>query len=667
MTRKPPAAGKSAKAHAKPAAPEKKAVEIKPAKGRPMLTWVGKRPLRYVAAFPAQLVETFSALPPSPDGAFPSGEGPGVRAALLFHGDNKDVLAHLLANGYRGKVNLIYIDPPFDSGADYVRKVQLRGVAGTAKLDGETYTLGEQIQYTDIWANDNYLQFMYERLLLLRELLANDGFIALHSNFGRSSYLRLILEEVFGSDNFKNMAIVEKSMGKSINVTELSKSLNSMYDVLLIASSDPDASFKTPRYDFSDIEQIMGEFESLSLTQKVAQYWKKYDDANEDEGGRYYWAPFEAQGTRPNQMYELFGHRPIPGRCWMWEENRGRAAVQRYEEGERLRKEIKDPELLGEKLRELARRGVLYNPGNGKPKYKVYVKDFRWSGDLWPDVGVNDRTEDYPTAKSPRLISRIVECYSNPGDLVLDCFIGSGTTAAVAQKLGRRWIGCDINKGAIQTTARRLMAIMREQAALTPQPPSRSTPVGLPLDAGEGEQAEPRPAQLSFAVYRVNDYDLQVQHNEAVNLACEHLGITRTKSDAFFDGALGKRLAKIIPFNHPLTPLDLEEVKRELSARPEETRDVAVVCLGKETAVGTWLEEWNRLRKSGDVPNKIEVIELRSDPKYGGFFQHQPAKARVSIKRMKEKIKVEIKDFISPAILERLKQQAGVLTPQIDD
>ncbi len=95
MTRKPPAAGKSAKAHAKPAAPEKKAVEIKPAKGRPMLTWVGKRPLRYVAAFPAQLVETFSALPPSPDGKAPSGEGPGVRAARLFHGDNKDVLAHL--------------------------------------------------------------------------------------------------------------------------------------------------------------------------------------------------------------------------------------------------------------------------------------------------------------------------------------------------------------------------------------------------------------------------------------------------------------------------------------------------------------------------------------------------------------------------------------------
>jgi hypothetical protein len=270
------------------------------------------------------------------------------------------------------------------------------------------------------------------------------------------------------------------------------------------------------------------------------------------------------------------------------------------------------------------------------------------------------------------LIERIIRASSNPGDLVLDCFIGSGTTAAVAQRLGRRWIGCDINKGAIQTTAKRLMGIMREQVS------RRDVQLNVPtLPGKEGDDDQTSlAAQLSFAVYRVNDYDLQVQHNEAVNLACEHLGITRTRSDAFFDGALGKRLAKIIPFNHPLTPLDLEEVKRELSARPEETRDVAVVCLGKETAVEAWLEEWNRLRKSGDVPNKIEVIELRSDPKYGGFFQHQPARARVGVKRMTSKgdrkgrpdvIRVEIKDFISPAILERLKQQAGILTPQIDD
>ena len=133
-------------------------VQIKPAKGRPMLTWVGKRPLRNVIAYPAQLIEAFGSTNKANESRqnlvrlaadYPKG-------GLLFHGDNKDVLANLLANGFRGKVNLVYIDPPFDSGADYIRKVALRGVSGLANLDGESYSLGEQIQYTDIWVNDNY-------------------------------------------------------------------------------------------------------------------------------------------------------------------------------------------------------------------------------------------------------------------------------------------------------------------------------------------------------------------------------------------------------------------------------------------------------------------------------------------------------------------------------
>jgi adenine specific DNA methylase Mod len=89
---------------------------------------------------------------------------------LLFHGDNKEILSTLLVNGFRGKIDLIYINPPFDSGADYVRKVELRGTS--KKIAGEEQNIIEQTQYSDIWANDNYLQFMYERLILLRELLS---------------------------------------------------------------------------------------------------------------------------------------------------------------------------------------------------------------------------------------------------------------------------------------------------------------------------------------------------------------------------------------------------------------------------------------------------------------------------------------------------------------
>ena len=137
-------------------------VSITRAKGRPMLSWVGKKPLGRVTAFPAQAIERFSASNAS-NAAPAQGLGSAdwskwpqglPQGGLLYHGDNKEVLAHLLANGFRGQVKLIYIDPPFDSGADYVRKVQLRGPKGTLKIDGEDYALGEQVQYTAIWSNE---------------------------------------------------------------------------------------------------------------------------------------------------------------------------------------------------------------------------------------------------------------------------------------------------------------------------------------------------------------------------------------------------------------------------------------------------------------------------------------------------------------------------------
>ena len=178
---------------------------------------------------------------------------------------------------------------------------------------------------------------------------------------------------------------------------------------------------------------------------------------------------------------------------------------------------------------------------------------------------------------------------------------------------------------------------------------------------------------------------LQIQHNEAFNLAVEHLGMTRTKTDSFFDGTLGVKLVKVVPFNHPITPLDLEEVKNELKNRPDEERDIVVVGLGKEYAVEAWLEKWNKLRRQDKFPNRIEVIELRSDPKYGGFFTHEPAKAKVSFRILEsdglpskkreqapglQKVEIMIDDFISPTILERLSQQNKgnpLFSPQVSD
>lgn len=543
----------------------KEAVKVGKAGGRPMLSWLGKRAPASVQAFPAQLVETYGE--ETPDGAqwerWPDGLH---RGGLLYHGDNKEVLAHLLANGFRGQVKLIYIDPPFDSGADYVRKVELRGPKGKVKLEGEAYTLGEQIQYTDIWANDNYLQFMYERLLLLKELMAPESIIVLHCDWKKSHHLRCVMDEVFGTQSFQNEV-----------------------------------------------------------------YWYFYNKMHDDRKGVL------PRATNTLLVYGLGSTQKLH-----------KLAIPR----ENVVKQLKRVKVDGvlENLKDEA-GNLVYQDSDSKTLDNV------WGIPLIPPADYKQKT-DYPTQKPEALLDLVLLGYTNPGELVLDAFIGSGTTAVSAQRLGRRWIGCDLNKGAIQTTAKRLQFVMHDQAAEVSKPAQ-----GKLL----GESEDRAPAQLGFSHWRVNDYDLAIQHNEAVNLACEYLGVERLRSDAFFDGLLGKRLVKITPFGHPLSPMDLEAIRNELEARPDEDRAITVVCLGKELASDTWLVEWNRLRKKKTDPHHIEVIELRNDPKYGGFIQHEKAQARVTVKRKGGKLHVEIKDFVSPGILQRLAQQSGVVQARIAD
>ncbi len=198
---------------------------------------------------------------------------------------------------------------------------------------------------------------------------------------------------------------------------------------------------------------------------------------------------------------------------------------------------------------------------------------------------------------------------------------------------------------------------MREQAKAIEE-----NKQGELLDS-ESSSIAGRPAQLSFNTYRVNDYDLQIQHNEAVQLACEHIGVTRKRSDSYFDGTLGNKLVKIIPFNHPLSPLDLEDLRKELERRPDEERDITLVCLGLELKARAWVENYNRNRPV----NKLNIIELRTDRKYGGFIKHEPLVASVSVKRLKTKLKITVNDVYSPSIVQRLNMDDGLFRAQIDD
>jgi len=549
--------------------PENK-IKITPAKGRPMLHWVGKKPLDYVKGFPAQLIEVFDPLNTRRIIETPSyKELKDNWQNLLFHGDNKEVLATLLELGFRGKVDLIYIDPPFKSGADYVRKVDLRGLKNLGSIDEDEASVLQQTMYFDIWNNDTYLQFMYERLMLLKELLAETGSIYVHMDWHVGHYVKLLMDEIFGYENFRN-EVVWEHQGSWIEPTD---NFPKRHQIILFYTKSKQFTFR--RLFETDIEEQIN-----------YQRWYDYIVDNKIYGKN---APLH--DARFKTYYEKF--------------------IKKYER---------------------------------EPKGDDVIIEFKGSvmGNVWYVKVADPKSPEnlkFQTQKPEALLERIIKASSNEGDIVLDCFIGSGTTAAVAQKLGRRWIACDINKGAVQLTSSRLQKIILEQIK-------------------NKETKYP-----SFSLYKVNNYDLQLLRTEAIELAAQHIGIQRTRTDSFFDGTLGKNLVKIIDFNHPLTLLDLQLLQDELKKRPDEDRDITIVCLGKELSVDPWIEEWNKKHPV----NKIKVIELKTDKKYGSFLIHKPAEAKINIERKDNKAIIEIQDFISPTIIERLNIDNTLFKVKIPD
>ncbi len=543
-------------------------------KGRPMLHWVGKKPLEVVQSYPAQLCESFGTTKPIETPTFDALNKNWSN--LLFHGDNKEILSTLLVNGFRGKIDLIYIDPPFDSGADYVRKVELRGT--NKKVAGEEQNIIEQTQYTDIWANDNYLQFMYERLILLRELLSEQGSIYLHCDWRKNHYLRFLMDEVFGAENFISEIIWEnqgswiepdnKFPNRHNNIYVYSKSKDKLFNRLYEANFSNSVNYKR---------------------------WADYIKDDKIYGGNY-----PAQDSRFNTYLQKF-----------------------IDENER------------------------------SPKKDDVIVDFKGEvlGSIWYIKTVDPKSTEnifYPTQKPEVLLDRIIKSSSNPDSIVLDCFAGSGTTMAVAQKLGRRWIGCDLNKGAIQTASKRLQKIIKEQEK------ESKNKQNILLDDDKKEIK----FYPSFFHYRVNNYDFQ-DDSTLRRVVFEKYGIEKLKTDSFFDGMLGNKLVKIIDFNKPLTKLDVQLVKDELYLRKDEERDILIICSGSELDIDEEIASHNKLRPM----NRIDYRDIQKD----GIMAFDQAQAEVEIVKKDGKVSVEIKEYFSPSILKRLDLDRTVFDEQITD
>lgn len=582
-------------------------------KGFPELRWTGKRPYRSTQYYPAQLRELY-------------GHAQDGWMNKIFWGDNLQVMSHMMKE-YRGRIDLIYIDPPFDSKADYKKKVRIHN----QQILNDSLAFEEK-QYSDIWTNDEYIQFMYERLILLRELLSDNGTIFLHCDWHKVHYLRCIMGEVFGSSNFLNEIVWKRTRAAHSDATFLGK----VHDTILVYSKSDSAKF------------------NQEFTEHSAEYIKRF--TKEEHGRKYMLVPLHGPGQGEPRMF--FGKMIAPpaGRCW---------PVQK-----------KIDELIAQNRVELT--------STGTPSKKSYLDENKgnpvsdWWDDIIPLNPVATERTDYPTQKPQELLERVIRIATNPGDLVFDCFMGSGTTQAVAMKLGRRFIGADINLGAVQTTTKRLISIAADlkssqksrgydfqepalSIAASPFAPYLSSSKETPHDGQESAEEIKVLSQedikyTGFEVYNVNNYDFFRNPIEARDLLIAALEIQSFPQSNLWDGELDGRMVKIMPVNRIATKADLKELLANLPYKTYEKRKeenasqpverITLVCMGHEPDLKAALEQ--------------ELIEYKVDVEIMDILRD---KASIQLKRdseaevVREGEKLIIRAFYPMNLMQKLSLQ----------
>lgn len=314
----------------------------------------------------------------------------------LYYGDNLPILAALLKDPtVCGKVQLIYIDPPFATNSVF-------------------HSRGQDSAYMDLLTGAHFIEFLRARLILLRELLAPTGSIYLHLDENMAFQMKIIMDELFGRKNFRSWITRKKCNPK--NYTR--RTYGNISDYILFYTKTDDYIWHRPFEPWSE-----------ATSQKEYQYIEK-------ETGRHYKkVPVHAPGVRNGATGQAWrGKLPPPGKHWQY---------------------------APQTLDEMDARGEIYWSPTGNPRRKVYLDASAGIPiqDIWLDCrdahNQNIHITGYPTEKPPNLLERIIGASSNAGDLVLDCFAGSGTTLAVAMQMQRHWIGIDNSREAITTTLRR--------------------------------------------------------------------------------------------------------------------------------------------------------------------------------------------------------------------
>ena len=375
----------------------------------PLLHWLSReKDVLATDAVPYRLLESVDDL------SYDEKDNPN----MLIQGDNLDALKALLPY-YAGQVKCIYIDPPYNTKSAFVH-------------------------YDDNLEHTQWLSMMYPRLELLRELLADDGSIWISIDDSEAHYLKVVMDEIFGRKNFVTTCIWQKRTTR-----ENRKIFSEDHEYLHVYAKNYD-SFKKVRNE-------------LALTSAVKSRYKNHDN---DPRGTWQSVSANAQGghATQDQFYDLIApngkvHKLPKGRCWLYTQKK-------------LEQEIKQHNIW------------FGSDGNGVPRIKKFFCDITKGltpPTLWhaSDVGTNDQAKKqtillfdvntvFDTPKPERLIQRILHIATNPNDLVLDSFLGSGTTAAVAHKMGRRWIGIEMGEHAITHCQPRLKKVVEgEQGGIS--------------------------------------------------------------------------------------------------------------------------------------------------------------------------------------------------------
>lgn len=434
----------------------------------------------------------------------------------LIWGDNKLILSSLKNGPLReqieaeGGIKLIYIDPPFDVGADFSMDIQI----GEDTLTKNPSVI-EELAYRDTWGKgaDSFIAMIYERLGLMRDLLSEDGTIYIHCDWRVSAYMRLILDDIFGNSNYVNEIIWQK-----IRTTKTqSKGYGNVHDTIFIYTKSKQANFKR-------------QFRPLNESY-IKSHYKK------DENGRLYRTVTLIQkGQGPARKFGDKTISPPSGRHWVWSQSR---------------------------IDEAMSRNLIRFTSGGVPEKIQYLENIEGDDvdDLWTDIfPVNSQALEsvlYPTQKPEALLERIIDASSNEGDIVADFFNGSGTTTAIAEKLGRKWLGSDLGKFSINTARKRMISVQRQL------------------------KSENKPYR-AFEILNLGKYERQYYIGEHIDQRLENAGqLEQQREQAFVDlitrayqaeaiegfrtfvAKKNARLVAVGPVNVPVSRLFLDEVLKE--------------------------------------------------------------------------------------------------------